>query len=556
MMTIDEYIAKMKRAGKMDEFDYLKQSENMAAVIKYVMTYFNEYLTLETCDAEAIKMKHKMDKLDEEIESKYPKSKNFIINFYMQHRIGIHKEVKKWLEGLSYFPFFYSEDDFSSAADDFCAGYKLKNASMDEYRSNIKTLIAEIKKYNTEESSPSEMIHLDSSLVSWVRETYRQYGVDLFYYAYDLAYSYERRFVKYERGHFGEGSYYVNNYNHRYNNNPFDLDRIYEDNKHRPFLKDRRGELEMLVMHEWLFNMVYDDDYWPEYINLCVARGRVSIVKNINALMPVACAGLNYPEDVQCATEYIVSTDGALNKAPQGAYILRVDVSSKNSDVWQNIEDMTSLITTLNDTFKIYGTPKLLELAAPVKTAAFDDELFFACCSKIEKKMKKHSSMKVAIVNGPGNHKSKPNSYISTMEDLIKLKVQLRERKIRLQFSIDFTALMAGTRSSSYTQREIFGALNNIKNSIVCMHITNIKNQPSYSAKHKQIGEEVSAYYLQKYKYPTYDDFYTRLSTVFNDNQQRYFIPKNIGDDDQLEELVDNLMRAGFAFCGGGSQNE
>jgi hypothetical protein len=31
----------------------------MAAVIKYVMNYFNEYLTLETCDAEAIKMKHK-----------------------------------------------------------------------------------------------------------------------------------------------------------------------------------------------------------------------------------------------------------------------------------------------------------------------------------------------------------------------------------------------------------------------------------------------------------------------------------------------------------------
>ena len=45
MLTIDEYIAKMKKADKIDEFDLLKQSENMTAVIKYVMSYFNEYLT-------------------------------------------------------------------------------------------------------------------------------------------------------------------------------------------------------------------------------------------------------------------------------------------------------------------------------------------------------------------------------------------------------------------------------------------------------------------------------------------------------------------------------
>ncbi len=556
MLTIDEYIAKMKRADKMDEFDYLKQSENMAAVIKYVMTYFNEYLTLETCDAEMIKLKHKMDKLEGEIESKYPRSKEFILNFYLQYRIGIHKEVKKWLEGILYFPFFHTEDDFSSAADDFCTGYKLKNAIMNEYRSNIQILIAEIKQYDTEEPSPSEMIHLDSNLVTWVRDTYRQYGVNLSSFAYDHAYSYYQRYVKYERGIYGEGSYYVNNYNHRYNNNPFDLDRIYDDNKHRPFLKDRRGELEILVMHEWLISMVYDDDYWPEYVNLCVARGRVSIVKNINALLPVTYAGLKYPEDVQCTTEHIISADGSLKKEPQGAYILRVDVSSNKSGVWQNTEDMTSLITTLNETFKIYGTPKVLELAAPLKTETFDDELFLACCSKIEKKMKKYSGMKIAIVNGVGNQKSKLNSYICTMENLIKLKVQLRERNIRLQFSIDFPALLAGKRNTNYSQGEIFDALTKIKNSIVCMHITNIQNRPTFSPKYKKISEDLFAYYLHKYKYPTYDDFYTMLSTVFNDNQQRYFIPKNIANDAQLEELVDNLMRAGFAFCGGGSQNE
>mgnify|MGYP001338131368 CR=1 FL=1 len=552
MLTIDEYIAKMKRADKMDEFDYLKQSENMAAVIKYVMTYFNEYLTLETCDAEAIKMKHKMDKLEEEIESKFPSSKEFVVNFFLHHRIGIHKEVKKWLEGVPYFPFFHTEEDFSSAANNFCAGYKLKNGSINEYRSNIKTLIAEIKHYDTEEPGPSEMIHLDSSLVTWVRDTYRQYGVNMFSLAYDYAYLYYQKYVKYERGSYGEGSYYVNNYNHRYNNNPFDLDRIYEDNKHRPFLQDKRGELEILVMHEWLFSMVYDDDYWPEYVNLCVARGRVKLVQNINVLLPVTSGGLKYPNDVLCASEYTVVKDGKLKNPLHGDYLLGIDVSSSKPDAWQDTEAMTSLIKTLHEVFKLYETPKVLELAAPIKTDTFDEEQFIACCSIIEKKMKKHSGMRVAIVNGPGNKKSRPNSYISTIEDLMKLKVQLRERKIRLKFSIDFPALLAGKRNNSLIQGEILGALTKIKNSIVSMHITNIQRQPSFRPKLRKIGDDLSAEYLHKFKYPTYDDFYTMLSTIFNDNQKRYLIPKNVANDVQLEELVDNLLRAGFAFCSGG----
>lgn len=556
MLTIDEYIAKMKKSDKLDEFDYSKQSENMSAVMKYVMAYFNEYLSMETCDAEATKLKHIADKLEEETATKYPQSKEFILNFYLQHRIRIHKEVDKWLDHIPYFLFSYSEQDFSSLANDFCAGYKLKGVDMHEYRKDVAILIAEIKKCNTDGPSPSEMIRLDNNLVSWVRETYRQYGVNLYAFASDLAYSYYKRYVKYERGDYGSGLYHVNNYNHRYNKNPFDIDRIYEDNKHRPFLENKRGELEMLVMHEWLFAQVYDDDYWPEYVNLCVSRGRVNIVKNVNALIPVTCAGLMYPEDAPCSTEHIVSTDGVLKRAPQGAYIFRADVSQTHAGTWQNTEEMATLIAALNKSFKEHGAPKILEITAPTKTASFDDECFFSCCSLLEKKIKKHSPMKVAIVNGSGNQRSKPVSYICTIEDIIKLKAQLRERKIRLQLSIDFPALLASKKDTNYNQNEIFGELTEIKNSIVCLNVTNVKPQTRNWPKSRTINDDTDVYYLNKYKYPTYDDFYSMLSATFNDNQQRYLIPKNVSNDAELEILVDNLLRSGFAFCGGGDQNE
>ena len=555
MLTIDEYIAKMKKTDRLDEFDFTKQSENMSSVMKYVMSYFNEYLNMETCDAEEIKQKHATDKLGEETARKYPESKDFILNFYLQHKIKINKELDKWLNDIQYFPFYYSEQDFSTLADDFCASYKLKGAEMNEYTKNIALLIAEIKKNNTDPPTTSEMVRLDHNLTSWIRETYRQYGVNLYSFAADLGYSYYERYVKYERGSYNERGYYVNHYNHRYNNNPFGINQIYEDNKHRPFIENKRGELEMLVMHSWLFNEVNDDDYWPEYVNLCVSHGRVSIVRSINALKSVTCNGLKYPEDVPCLVEHIVTTDGTIKRNPQGSYILRVDVSSAYALIWQNTEEMAKLIETLHVLFKEYGVPEVLEITTPIRTVPFNEEVFLLCCSLLEKKMKKYSSIKVSIVNGPGNQKSKPISYICTIEDIIKLKAQLRERKIHLQFSIDFPALLAGKRDTSYNQNEIFGALTEIKNSIICLNVTNVKPQTSNWPKQRTIGDDTDVYYLNKYKYPIYDDFYSMLSATFNDNQQRYLIPKNISNDTEMETLIDNLLRSGFAFCAGGSQN-
>jgi hypothetical protein len=311
----------------------------------------------------------------------------------------------------------------------------------------------------------------------------------------------------------------------------------------------------MLVMHEWLFTEVYDDDYWPEYVNLCIAHERVRVAQNVNALIPVTTSELTFPEDTPCSTEHIVSADGILKKAPQKSYIFRLDLTQTYSNAWQNTEEMDAIITLIKKSFKEYGAPKVLEIMAPIKTASFSEEAFLLCCSLLEKKMKKYSHTKLAIVNGAGNQKSKPSSYICTVEDILKFKSLLRERKIHIQFSIDFPSLMSTKRDTSYNHNEIFGALTGIKNSIICLNITDVQPQSRSWPKMRTIGDDTDVYYLNKYKYPTYDDFYTRLSAMFNDNQQRYLIPKSIKRDVELETLVDNLLRSGFAFCEAGEQN-
>lgn len=170
--------------------------------------------------------------------------------------------------------------------------------------------------------------------------------------------------------------------------------------------------------------------------------------------------------------------------------------------------------------------------------------------------MKKYSPMKVAIVNGSGNQKSKPVNYICSIEDIIKFKTQIRERKIHLQLSIDFSALLASKRNTTYNHNEILGALTEIKNSIICLHISSVQPQTRGYAKSVTLSNDIDTYFINKYKYPVYDDFYTVLSAIFNDNQKRFFIPKNISSDTELENLIDNLLRSGFSFCNGGLQDE
>ncbi len=556
MLTIEEYIAKMKRANKLDEFDYVKISENMSSVMKYVMSYFNEYLTMETCDVEEIKHRHAADKLEQEAAERFPNSKSFVVEFYLSNKIRIDKLVDNWMKKLQYLELYYSEDDFASLADEYCRSTKIAGVDMQVYKDSIKILMAEIKAYNTDRLDFSDMIHLDNNIVSWIKDTYHTYGVNLIEFASNTTYSFYERYVKYERERFSDRGYYINNYNHRYNENPFDIDRIYEQNKHKPFLENKRGELEMLMMYEWLFNDILDEEYWPEYVNLCVAQNRVSIVKSVNVLIPVTIAGLKYPEDAPSTTDIIITSDGIIKKPPKCSYVLRLELIESQTNVWQDSGEMSTLIALLEKNFKEYGLPELLELSAPMKTASFDEEVFFSCCSLLEKKMKKHSHMKVAIINGPTNQRTKPTSYLGTVDDITAFKAKLRMRKIHISLSIDFTTLIPGRRGISYDQKGIFGALAEIKNSIVSINMTYNPPQPINRPKSKTLSDDTDVYYLNRFRYAAYEDIYSLLSAAFRDNQPRYLIPKGIHNDEELEQLVDNLLRSGYAFSSGGDQND
>lgn len=543
MLTIEEYILQMKKKDNLDEFNFKNHAENMTTIIKYVMEYFNTYLNPEDYDYENIKAQQTALKIEKEIEDKLPKSKDFIIEYYKKYKTRIDRVLKGWFRDTEYIDLFFCMEDYEKVVSKFCGSSKIKNTGIEQYKNEFVILLQEIKENQVDKPSIAGFKYLDNSLVSWIKETYREYGVNLLQFAQGLTFSYYEEYVEYKYDRDAEQSYHINRYNHRYNNNPFGIDEIYKENSHRPFINGRKGELEMLLMYEWLFNNIKDTEYWSEYVNLCVSTKRVSIVNNVNILLPAIHKGISYPEDIKTTIAFVETTNGSLKNNPGGSYIIRLGYSNENDMVWKDEKELSTIIGRLNDTFKNYGVPHTLELLSPLRSQTYNEEEFFAQYRLLEKSMKKYTNMKIALVNGPHRHKTKPIYLMQFVEDIVKIRNIAKEMKLKLKIAVDISKLVTRKKYRNDFEND-FNRLSEIRNSIVGIHLTYNSNNSNFSGM-IYTDEKI---YLNKFEYPQIPDFLGCISALLNDNQCRYFVPEEINNTNSLEELIDDLLRAGFSF--------
>ncbi|WP_196599091.1 hypothetical protein [Pectinatus frisingensis] len=543
MLTVEQYISQMKKKEKLDEFDFKNHAENMAAVMKCVVEYFNTYLNPEEYDYETIKLEQSAARVEKEIADTLLRSKDFIIEYYKKYKSRIDRTLKSHLKSYEYMELFYSRDDFEDMINEFCEDRKIQDMGLAEHKEELIILVQELKERETEKPSRTGYKYLDEALLSWIKDTYAEFKVNLFGFAGEIAYEYYKKYVEsiYDRS--TEQHYHINRYNHRYNNNPFGVDEIYKDNCHRPFIEGRKGELEMLIMYDWVHSWVEDAEYWPEYVNLCVNTGRVNIVRNMNILLPVINKGIDYPEDIKSSSVFVETTTGALKADPGGPYILRLSYDKENDLIWKDDGQLTRVITNLQESFAAYGPPNALELFSPLRGPMYNEKEFFARYSQLEKKLKKYAGITIALVNGPQRHKAKPSYLMQTTKDIIKIRTLAKELKLRLKISLDISKLITNKNNHSQFEQE-FNQLSELRHSIVGVHLAN--RFPSSSLIDRIYKED--KVYLNQYEYPRLSDFLGSISALFNDNRRRYFVPEEVKSSEELEELADNLLRAGFSF--------
>ncbi|MCK8487512.1 hypothetical protein ACQKI4_18330 [Paenibacillus glucanolyticus] len=545
MLSVEQYITKMKKKDNLDEFNFKNHAENMSTVLKYVMDYFNHYLNPEEYDYENIKTEQSALKITQEIEGLFPESKGFVIEYYKKTKSRIDRLLKSWMYERKYVHLIYSTEEYENTIHKFCSSAKMKGTEIDQYRDQLIILAKEIKAKETEKPSISGFKYLDNSLVSWVKEAFRSYGVNLFEFAQSYTGTFFNEYIERIYIRESEQFYYINRYNHRYNDNPFNMDILYRENEHRPFINGRKGELEMLIMYVWVFENANDEDYWPEYVNLCISTGRVSLVKRINVLVPVTTKDMMYPADVKSNMIFLETTTGTLKVAPNEAYILRLSYEKDNDLLWKDTARLDVVIKNLMDTFSQYGIPDTLELLSPLRSQTYGEEEFFKQFSILEKSLKKYKTIKIALVNGPQKQSGKLKYLMQTAEDVVNIHKIVKEMKFKLKFTIDISKLIK-RKTYKAEFEEDFNRLTEIRTSIIGIHLSKLPNRTGFSHKHYKDGNT----YLYKYDYPENSDFLGSFSAFLNDNLSRYVVPEGMASEVELEELVDDLLRGGFSFFG------
>lgn len=545
MLTVEQYIIKMKKKDKLDEFNFKNHAENMTTVLKYVMDYFNDYLNPEEYDYEKIKTEQSVLKIIQEVETVLPKSKDFIIQYYKRTKSRIDRILKSWMYERKCVHLFYSAEDYEDTTDKFCNSAKMKGTGIEQYRDQLMILAEEVKAKETERPSITGFKYLDNTLIGWVKETYRSYGVNLFEFAQNCTAAFFEEYIERIYNKQSEHFYYINRYNHRYNDNPFNIEVLYKENEHRPFITGRKGELEMLLMYIWVFEDANDEDYWPEYVNLCISTGRVSLVKRINVLVPVKTKSIMYPVDVKSNKIFLETTTGELKDAPNEEYVLRLGYEKDNDLLWKDSERLNLIIKNLTDTFAKYGLPDTLELLSPLRSQTYGEEEFFKHYSILEKSFKKYKTMKIALVNGRQKQSGKSKHLMQTVEDVVNINNVVKEMKYKLKFAIDISRLIKGKNYSGDFEED-FNRLSEMRAAIVGIHLSKLPSRTGFSHRHYKDGNT----YLYKYDYPQNSDFLGSLSALLNDNLSRYFVPEGMATNVELEELVDDLLRGGFSFSG------
>lgn len=544
MLTIEDYIVQRKKEDKLDEFVFKNHAHNLAACIRYVTDYYNDYLNYEIYNDELFKLEQTLLKIEKELGNDFPLSKDFVLSFYKDQKVRIDRIVKNQIKNAEYRNLLSTYEDFHTETENIVLSKQYTNLNLNQYHKELTNLARELALKELEKPNIEDLNRLDSKLAKWVKETYRNYNVNLFIFARDVALSYHEKYIEYFSDHSGGRGYFVNKYNYRYIDNPFDIDEIYEENSSKPFISGKKGELEMIIMNVWLNEWVEDYGYWPEYVNLCVSAGRVNLADSINELYPVLYKNVVYPPDICDVLNYIESQDGCVKTETSGNYILALTFKEDKDVFWKDWEVFEKTCKNLQITFKRMGNPYAIELMSPIREVSYSEDNFIDFYKVFESKFGKLKGTTITLVNGPRKTGSsaKKISMFQSPEEIVKLCEIIVGLKFKLKLTLSLKNLI-GNKDKYRNEENLVPLLEN-KYLFEGLHISKPFGVNEINSK----SDSKNYHHLSSFGFTRIPGVLDVLLALLSDHKCHYLVPHGINDEVALEDLCDDLLRGGFSF--------
>lgn len=541
MLKIEEYISMRKRKEKINEFDFTKHSDNMGEIIKFVSEYFNDYLNPEDYNYELIKLQQTIEKSKKTLINQFPKTHDFIEEYYLKKKKRVDTFIKKACEAQKDIDIHYNETEFSGIAKEVVDRLSDNELSDDDF-DKIVLAVNEYWDYYMSKPSRSEMKGLDNNIVKWVMDSYREYGVNIASYAFNIAWKWSDKYVEHKYSRQYEEHYYINSYDYRYQDNPFDIDEEYEKHRDKPFMHGKRDYFEMLVMYSWLFDILEDTSYWPEYEKLCVKTRKMNLKTHHRVLIPISNGNQKYPEEIQTGIEYIESKNGLIKNKRKDQYILSILNEKTTNNIWTNNSIKDQVINNIKETVGKYGKPKLIEFRTPFKSPVFGMKELIDRYSEIEKDLKTLGKISIAIKTNSIRTSKEP--VVHNMDDIMELHHAIEEMKLKLKIIID----LVDTNNRNVLKKRMEDLINSLAskpNSFIGFHINKIDEWG------RIYGFTERGYRIDKNSYPSFSDFMLGLSTILQGSTPKLLIPEKVKSEEDLEKLVDALYKCGCEFESG-----
>lgn len=512
--------------------------------MQYVSDYFNEYLSLEDYSYELMKLKKNIKKSRVTLIRRYPETHQFIEDYYLNNQKRIDTFIGKVYQDFKDVDIFYRHKDFEKIAEEVVIN---RMSITDMKDADFSQVIQAVKEYRNDQLSKplrSEIKELDNSIVKWIFDSYNEYGVNLSDYAFNIAWRWSDKYTEYKYIRSNEESWLINSYDYRYQENPFDIDNEYKLHKDLPFMTGKRDYLEMLVMYHWLFNILKDTSYWPEYVQLCITQREIDLKSQKGQLMPVKVKSIEYPEEIQATVRFVETKTGLLKaKLKSEKYILSL-VNEKGTDnIWINQNTRKKIVMNLKRTFEKYGYPEILELQTPFKSPAYGIKELLDVYTEIQKELKLPKKNYIALKTASLKTSKEPLIY--SLNDVIALYQAVADLKLDLKIILDFVDNRYGRNILKKDCSDLTNILASNPNLFIGFHINQIDDWGSWKSMYSNQSRNLV---IDRSPHPTFSEFMSTLSMILQDSNKRYLIPQKIKNTDELEKLTDVLYRCGCVF--------
>lgn len=232
-----------KKKDRINDFKLESRQENAQTCINYVFDYYFKYLEKNKKEAPTNKHKKDLEKVIQILQNKFddPEILNWLIEMYDNHNKRLDIQVRHFIEKIDGFALCYLENDFLILAQRFINDNKFKMPFLKEQDYFISKLIKLIHTENINECDNEFKEYLENSDIrQWLIDTLNNFSVNLGWFVSDYILKIDYDLRKIYESKFNKGDPF-----------PFGTEQIYEKYKDKPFISDRKAELEKLFSISW-----------------------------------------------------------------------------------------------------------------------------------------------------------------------------------------------------------------------------------------------------------------------------------------------------------------